>query len=228
MKPALLFLFILLLNTPAKEEKPPVYHERVIWTEPGYGDDAMTCSLEFWTQSKGMKQCLLRCQVQDNLGEVWDTTHTDSDWMRAQIDLAVAIKVKGATRPQILVQRQRSSWGDYVLYDVENSSLRKAFLISHRDWGCIQWITKNGELERFIVFDRWQTEGRPPEQPGKRWQERSEYLWNTKKAEWQQVKRQWQTYRSDVNKLNNPVFEKPSDCSFRFQRAKPTARRAKT
>src|SRR5262245_43661482 len=82
MKPALLFLFILLLGAPAKEEKPPVYHERVTWIEPGFGDDAVACSLELWTQSIGMKQCFLRCRVKDNLGEIWDTTHTDSDWMR--------------------------------------------------------------------------------------------------------------------------------------------------
>jgi hypothetical protein len=232
MKPALIFSLLFLLGAPAKEEKPPAYHERVTWTERDWGGKSVPCSLELWTQSKGMERCILRCRFETSVGlgepDIWDVTNTFRDSMWAQIDLAVAIRVQGETQPQILVKRSRSNWGDYILYTVGEGGLSEVFSISHRGEDCIQWISRNGALERFILFDRWQTQGRPPEEPGKRWQERSEYVWNTKKQEWQQVKRQWQTYRFGIDELKNPVFEKPSDCPFRFQRPKPTTRRART
>ncbi len=221
----LLIGILLYYLVPVQAETLPRFHERLTWTAPTGNRLRAHYTLEYWASSrraqgpKNLAECLLRTRLTRVMGghkRVWRDHDLYQEPNAAAIDVAVAIRVQGQEAPQILVKRTRADWGDYGLYRVDEHGLKETFGISHRDEGCICWVSKHGVLQRLVFFDRWTAQNRPGEPPGKRLQERVVYRYNLTRKTWLPASRRWEPYVFDDGNggLKNPVFQKPSDCPF--------------
>jgi len=218
---------LLLCRVPAQAETLPQFHERLTWSAPVEHRGRAHYTLEYWAKSRTSKghdlptECLLRTRLTRILAgrkRVWEGKDVYTDPKYAQVSLAVAIRVHGQEVPQILVVRDRDNWGDYDLYRMDEHGLKETFGFSHRDPGCIRWVSHKGNLRSFDVTDRWDGRLHTHEPPGKRWQNRLVYRYDKSQKTWKPVSRRLEAYVFDDQNgnLKNLVFEKPRDCPFRF------------
>lgn len=200
----------------------------VQWSEPSdsWGESAR-CSLEFSARN-GPDQCRYSIRYAGRYGlgngalesiaaqRESAITHDPS----AAVELMIPIRVANSVRPEILVSRSRSDWGDYRLYGVRDDTVMELWGIVHRDPACVRWVASRGALDHFVVYDRWRPEPawpRPTRRPGDRWQLRQVYRFNAKAGAWQIATQNWEEYEFG-KPLDNPVLDSPADCTFLYHR----------
>ncbi len=186
------------------------------WKE--HGDN---CSLQYILLNKN-NRCSLNFKFhRQSQDDTWTSERTDTynnmSW--AEIKLAVLIRLKGSPGPQLLVKLYRPNWLDYELYTTNFNGVEKGFSFSCRDEGAIKWIASNGELRRFITYDRFAP---PPASLmkrlpiGTRLQLQEEWLYDTDLDRWVATKRQWVKYPFG-KPFAIPAIMKPTDCDFRYK-----------
>jgi len=221
---------LFLYSAPIQAAKLPRFHERLTWSAPVTQRGTAHYTLEYWAQSHTLTGHdmptvdTLRTRLTRVLAgrtQIWRGKKTYTDPVYTQIGLAVAIRVRGQDAPQILVARDRDNWGDYELYRMDEHGLKEIFGCSHRDEGCIRWVSHKGALQRFVFIDRWDGSVHRQER-GQRLQNRLNYRYNRPRKIWEPVSHRLETYIFDDQNgnLKNPVFQKPSDCPFRYRRAR--------
>jgi hypothetical protein len=193
----------------------------VQWTEPpGSPDEGAQRSLEF-SALNGPSRCryAIRYASSDPLEKIaatFESTLTQDP--SASVELMIPLRVRNTVRPQVLVRRSRSNWGDYRLYGVADDSVVELWGIAHRDWACVQWVASRGALDHFVVYDRWQPERAWPRRrghPGHRWELREVYRFDPKSGAWKVASEKWEEYEIG-RPLDNSIIHSPADCKFLY------------
>lgn len=141
---------------------------------------------------------------------------------KGELLYAIPIRVQKCAAPQALVCYLDGAWAHFRIFALADETVSTVFTFAVRDLRAIDWKSRAGTLESFVVYDRWDPKAvdrERPSRPGKRWQRIIEFSWDAARESFRELASRWQEY--DINgpssKLTGQLIDQ-NHCDFRFLR----------